>query len=438
MGSKSVLPSTSEVDAVNSKKLMPIASGTGITNYTTSTPGIKGKIKKRISDFIVNEITLDEKIYECKAFGEWPEKREQELELVESEKEQLHLTLEKFNMDTTEAVRRLARFLHSSPKRIGYAGMKDKRAITTQRISIWKPDLENLKNAKSRYISLTNPEWKDERIDIGNLIGNRFEIIIRNIELEEKGLREETEKCFKEMDKGVLNYFGEQRFGGIREITHKVGKEFIKGNFERAVMLYLTSPSEEEEEIAVARKNLLETKDFSNAIKEFPSKFRFERSIIHHLCKFPRDHIGAFQNLPKHLTYMFTHAYQSFLFNQIINERFERKIGFEKIKGDLLEDDIPTAGILGFDSKFPIGIQGEIEKEILEKENLKLENFKVKSFPELSCKGTRRKMLVIPKDLEIGLIEKDDLFEGSLKLRISFSLDKGNYATTILRELMKN
>ncbi|MCH7902775.1 tRNA pseudouridine(13) synthase TruD [archaeon] len=411
---------------------------TGIKHFTTSTPGIKGRIKKRISDFIVNEITLGEKVYENRAFGDWPEKREQELELTESEKEQLHLTLEKFNMDTTEAVRRLARFLHSSPKRIGYAGMKDKRAITTQRISIWKPDLENLKNAKSRYISLTDPEWQDERIDIGNLKGNKFEITIRNIELKEKELREITEKCFKEMEKGVLNYFGEQRFGGIREITHRVGKEFIKGNFEKGVMLYLTSPSEEEEEIALARKNLKETKDFSKAIKEFPSKFRYERSIIHHLCKFPRDHIGAFQNLPKHLTYMFTHAYQSFLFNQIINERVERKIGFEKITGDVLEDKIPTAGLLGFDSKIPSGIQGEIEKEILEKESLKLEDFKVKSFPELSCKGTRRKMLVIPKNLEVLSIEEDDLFEGALKMRISLSLDKGNYATTILRELMKN
>ncbi len=412
---------------------------TGIKYYTTTTPGIGGRIKRRISDFIVKEITLNGTTLENKVFGTWEEKREQPLELTESEKEQLHLSMEKFNLDTNNAIRRISRAMRSSPKRIGYAGMKDKRGITVQKISLWKPDLELLKNFKSRYVSLSEPEWHDERIDIGKLKGNKFEITIREIEIPEEELRKIIEKCFKEMENGVINYFGEQRFGGIREITHRVGREFIKGNMKEAVMLYLTSPAEgEEEEVALARKNLAETKDFSKATKEFPPKFRYERSIIHHLCKFPKDFVGAFQNLPKHLTYMFTHAYQSYLFNEIINERIDRGIGLEKTEGDILEDGIPTAGLLGFDSKLPTGIQGEIEKNALEKEGMKLSDFKVKSFPELSCSGTRKKIAVKPEELELLSIEKDELNKGKLKASISFRLEKGNYATTILRELMKN
>jgi len=413
---------------------------TGIKHFTTTSKGIGGRIKRRIADFKVGEITLEGKTLEAKAFGAWDEKREQGFEPEENtEKEQLHVTMEKFNMDTNNAIRRLARFLHCSPKRIGYAGMKDKRGITVQRISIWKPDLEALKNFKGRYISLTEPEWQDERIEIGMLKGNFFEITIRDIEMSEKELRKTTKQCFKEMENGVANYFGEQRFSGIRKITHRVGKEFIKGNLEEAVMMYLTSPSlEEEEEISVARKNLAETKDFSKATKEFPPKFRFERAIIHHLCKYPNDFVGAFQKLPKHLTYLFTHAYQSYLFNEIINGRIECKIGIGKTEGDVLEDGVPTAALLGFESEFAGGIPGKIEKEVLEKEGMKLKDFKVKSFPELGCSGTRKKIVVKPEALKLVSIEEDDLFEGKHKMSVSFRLEKGNYATTILRELMKN
>ena len=255
--------------------------------------------------------------------------------------------------------------------------------------------------------------------------------------MDEKELAKTTEQCLRQMEKGVANYFGEQRFGGIREITHKVGKEFIKGNMEQAVMLYLTSPSAEEEEISIARKNLLETRDFKVALKEFPTKFRFERAILNHLSQFPRDFVGAFQQLPKHLAYMFTHAYQSYLFNLVINERIESGLGLEPIEGDVLEDGIVTAPLFGTDSKLTEGKPGEIERLVLEKEGIKLEEFRVKNYPELSCSGARKKVLLTPKKPKITGTQEDDLNPGKIKMAISFSLEKGAYATTILRELMK-
>ena len=412
---------------------------TGIKHYTTTTKGIGGDLKKKISDFIVKEITTEGKVLEQKAFGEWDDKREQEFEIKGEKKEYLHVSMEKFNMDTNNAIRMICRGMYSSPKRITYAGMKDKRAITIQRLCIWNPDVEKLKEFKSRYISITDGEWSNEKITIGSLKGNSFEITIRNIDMQEKELRETTEKCFSEMkENGCANYFGEQRFGGFREITHKVGKKFIEGKVEEGVMLYLTSPSEgEEEEIAIARKNLADTKDFSKAIKEFPSKLRYERSIIHHLCKFPCDFVGAFQNMPKHMTYMFTHAYQSYLFNLVINERIESGIGLKPIEGDVEEDGFVMGPLFGFETKLCTGKPGEIEQKILDSEGIKLEDFKVKSFPELSCIGVRKKILVFPHEIKLIEINEDELNEGKLKLKTEFWLDKGNYATTIMRELMK-
>lgn len=411
---------------------------TGIIHYSTTTSGIGGVIKRRIADFVVREITQQGRVLEVKGFTETETTQEKIIIPPKTENESLHLTMEKFNLDTNEALRRISRILHLSPKRFGYAGLKDRRGITAQRISIWNPDTTLVEKFKSRYAVLREPSWEKDRIEIGNLKGNFFEVTIRAIEMQEEELKKTTEQALLEMKDGVANYFGEQRFGGIRQVTHVVGKEFVKGNLEKAVMTYLTLPSNEEKEISQARKNLAQTKDFDTALKEFPQKFRYERSILHHLAVFPLDFVGAFQKMPKHLTYIFTHAYQSYLFNLVINERIESGTGLQPVEGDILEDGIPTAPLFGFDSVLPQGKIGEIERKILEAENIKLEDFKIRSFGELSCSGARKKLLVKPLDPKIISIEKDELNEGKLKMRLSFGLEKGNYATTILRELMKS
>ncbi|VVB99221.1 putative tRNA pseudouridine synthase D [uncultured archaeon] len=413
---------------------------TGILHYTTTTKGIGGEIKRRITDFAVREITPGGKVLENKIFGDWWPPKQEPLEIPPQPegKEQLILTMEKFNLDTHEALHRLSRMLRTSAKRIGYAGLKDRRAITSQRISIWNPEVERLKERGSLYVALREPEWSDERIEIGSLSGNEFETTIRNIQMPKDDLERTAQECFEQMQGGVANYFGEQRFGGNREITHRVGKEFIKGNFEGAVLLYLSGESEaEEEEIALARKSLRETGDFAKALKEFPVKFRYERAILNHLVKFPRDFVGAFQALPKHLRYLFTHAYQSYLFNLVINERVEQGIGVQKTNGDILENGVPTGPLFGFDSVIAEGRAGEIEKKVLEKEGTKLEEFRVKGFQELSCSGARKKIALVPQDLKLISIAPDEFNEGKLKMKISFRLGKGNYATTILREIMK-
>ncbi len=401
-------------------------------------------LRKRIADFIVEEIAPGNEICGVKAFTDaekiavekkWPAALADE----RVNENQLILKMEKFNVDTANALRRIARALHTSRKRIGFAGMKDKRAITCQRISVWKADIELLKNFDSRYIDLREAEWGNKRIEIGDLVGNKFTIIVRNILLEKEELEKRVNMCFGEMKNGIANYFGEQRFGGIRGITHLVGKEFILGNTENAVMLYLTAIDErEEEDVKIARKNLADTKDFSRAINEFPPKYRYERIIIHHLCKYPKDFVGAFSRLPKSLTYMFTHAYQSHLFNQIINRRIESGLGLNVVEGDVPEDGIATAQLFGFESKFSEGKIGEIERKVLEEEGVKPEDFYIKAFPQISSKGARKTILLFPGDLKLEEIADDEYFEGALKAKISFKLEKGNYATTVLRELMKS
>ncbi|MEW6294876.1 MAG: tRNA pseudouridine(13) synthase TruD [Candidatus Diapherotrites archaeon] len=408
--------------------------------YSTSTPGIKGRIKQRIADFNVKEIGLNGKVcgitLDEKKLSEFmplivPENPEK--------KDYLILTMEKFNLDLNEAIKRIARFNYLSHKRISYAGMKDKRAITSQKISFYRPDPERLEQFKSKFVRLREPEWSEKKIEIGDLNGNIFEITVRDIELSEIETKKRLSDCIAEMKEGIANYFGEQRFGGVRQVTHLVGKEFVRGNFEGAVMLYLTRTSEREEaQATIARENLKTSGNFSRAVKEFPVKYSYERAILNYLIKKPEDFIGAFRVLPKGLRYLFVHAFQAFLFNKVINERIKEGIGLKAVEGDVLIEGFPSAPLYGFETVFASGKAGEIEKKVLGEEGLSLKQFYVKDMKEMSSKGARKKIILIPKNLKLLEVKEDEFNEGKLKAIISFELNKGDYATTVLRELMKN
>ncbi len=408
-------------------------------DFYTKTKGVKGRIKERIKDFKVMEISEEGK--ECELWlDEDSLEKHNALEIPENKNECkfLHMEMQKFNLDVNEAIRRIARFNMVSKKRVSYAGVKDKRAITSQKICFFKPDVERLKEFKSKFVKLEKPEWKKEKLRIGMLKGNKFEITIRKIELEKKETKKRIENCFKEMKKGIPNYFGEQRFGGIRKVTHLVGREFVKANPEKAVMIYLTETNSlEEEEIRNARNNLKKTRDFKQALKEFPLKFRYERAIIDSLNRKPEDFVGAFRVLPKALRYMFVHAYQSFLFNKIIKERIKHGIGLEKTKEEVLVNGLPSAPLIGFETIFTEGKAGKIEKSALEEEGIELKEFYVKEIKEMSSKGSRKEIVLFPEKIKLEEISKDEFEEGKLKAKISFYLPKGNYATTVLREIMK-
>ena len=410
--------------------------------YSTECEGIGGQIKRRYSDFVVEEITPSGRVCKVEHFLDGSADEESHSVKLPANKEdfeQLQVDLEKINKDLNFCISRISRFIQCSKKRFGYAGMKDKRAITCQRISIYRPNVERLEKFSAWGIRLSNPGWSNERIEIGNLRGNKFYITVRDIGLGKKEIEKRLTQCFAEIGKkGVANFFGEQRFGGIRKVTHLVGKKFINKNPEKAVMLYLTATApQENDDIKAARTALAKTLDFAQASKDFPVKYRYERALIHHLCRYPKDFVGAFRNLPKALRYLFTHAYQSYLFNRIIEKRIENGWGLKKVKGDILIGEKPSAALFGFESELTNGDAGRIEKEVLDEEKLSLEQFKVNEMPELSSKGAREEIVLMPKNLMLEEIGEDEFFEGKMFARISFELPKGCYATTILREIMK-
>ncbi|MEA3254769.1 MAG: tRNA pseudouridine(13) synthase TruD [Candidatus Altiarchaeota archaeon] len=386
----------------------------GMNVYTSKTEGIGGVVKQTPEDFVVEEITpegrilqIDEEAVECSREGE-------------EEKEYVHFTLQKYNWDTLRAVREISRRLRVSHKRLGFAGTKDKRALTTQRVSVWNKKIMDLEGVGIRDMVLRDFRYSDERINLGDLYGNRFTVVIRGLDLGEVILRERVSSVMDELRNQIPAFFGVQRFGTVRPITHLVGKEIIKGDFREAVLIYLVRDfMGEDEGVREVRKALGESGDFRGALRDFPKHLGYENAMLNHLVNAPEDYTGALRKLPKGLQQMFVHAYQGYIFNKALSEYLKRGIPVERLP------------LVGYRTEVD-----EITSGILDEEGIIQEDFQV-SMRELSSKGEYRVCFRVVEDFEVIGFDVDELNTGRSKLTVGFTLQKGNYATVFLRELMK-
>ncbi|HEC88336.1 MAG TPA: tRNA pseudouridine(13) synthase TruD, partial [Thermoplasmata archaeon] len=286
----------------------------GIEVFLTKGDGIKGKIKSKPEDFIVEEIP----IYPRPSYGKY-----------------VIVRIKSRNWETNRLIERIASHLKISSNSIGYAGIKDKRAVKCQLMSL-PADITKIKDVKIPDVKIEVLYKSSTPLYSGKLIGNRFYIIIRNVE----GGEERIKKIMREIEEMqfIPNFFGIQRFGISRPITHIVGKYLLKNEIEKAIMTYVANPIKgENEESYKARKFLEDTKDFSEALKIYPKNLVFERRIIEYLAKNPGEWKNALFKLPRNLIRIFIHAYQSYLFNKILSLRIKK--GFplnEAIEGDIV------------------------------------------------------------------------------------------------------
>ncbi|MFH0830009.1 MAG: tRNA pseudouridine(13) synthase TruD [Candidatus Aenigmatarchaeota archaeon] len=382
--------------------------------HWTKSEGTGGKIKERIEDFQVWEIPKQ------KPVSEKPEENEYTL-----------FTLEKWNWDANRALQTLARALRVSIKRLGVAGTKDRRAVTRQRVSVWKIPEEQLSRVSIRGLKLSDFSKSSERIVLGDSEGNRFEVTIRGIELDEKTLKKRLEALFKEMEKGIPNVFGEQRFGTTRPVTALVGKALLKGDIEGACRIYLAKEFEGEmEDAATARAELNKkwgTKEgYLEALKLFPERLDFERSMLDSLSKLPTDFAAALRRLPKRLRKMFINAVQAEIWNKTVEKEWKNKPE---------QQELPLPGYdTVFDKKNKLHV--EMQK-IMEEAGITLKEFKLPHSPDLATTGGMRKVLLVPEELKLIDIVADEFNEGKLKATISFTLPAGAYATVVLAEIIK-
>ena len=421
---------------------MNVEEKVGITAYITETEGIDGEIKQAIEDFYVEEVT--------------------KLKLSDEGRFTI-IKVRKVNWDTLNFVRALANALRVSQKRIHFAGTKDKRAVTIQYFAISglkEEQIERLKNLKIKDAEIEILGKSNKDIQLGDLIGNKFRIVVRSTRDGEK-----IGQIYEELkEKGTPNFFGLQRFGSIRFITHEVGLHILKRDYESAFWIYVAKPFEgENEEVRKIREELWNTRDAKFGLRELPKYLRYERNLLQKLRE-GRSEKEALLSLPENLKTMFIHAYQSYVFNRVLSARIKE---FDSLKiverGDwvdfiefddeyysfredyvrvhefnesrvrfLIENRRASLAIPlpGYETELGDDWTSQKIREFLEEDGVELEDFR-HEYREFSSKGSLRSadLLIEHTGLRFNLAEDKVTFE--------FFLPKGCYATVMLREFIK-
>jgi tRNA pseudouridine13 synthase len=439
----------------------------GIGIYATKTSGIGGMIRASIDDFLVEEVLVDGSIAKI-------EKNNQSRALRASLFKQRYLlcVLVKHNWDTLIAIRKIAQKLGISQRKIQIAGIKDAKAVTAQHITIENGSIEETSKVIAKDIEIRPLGYFRDKLSPYYLLGNSFALRIKRIVCSESAIEKRIIEIHHELDAigGIPNFFGHQRFGTIRPITHLVGKAIIEGDIEKAAMLFLAKSSAHEHPYSrEVREQLNSTQNFKQALLNFPKQLRFERTMLNHLATNTKDFIGAFKRLPLRLQRLFVQAFQSFLFNRFLSERIKRGYSFNKAEvGDYLvvvdraglpivnaakvaDSDSVTEynkliktgrmqvalPLIGTKQRLSKGTMGQVERQILMEEGIQPEQFRISAIPEVSQRGWLRAILAPVQNFRLNDISGSSSECKEHQAELSFMLLRGSYATVLLRELMK-
>ena len=284
-----------------------------------------------------------------------------------------YYTLKKEDISSDFAISKICNLLRINRKKINLAGLKDKKAITYQTISIFKGPKRNF---KTNNMSLTYVGCGPNRLHLGQNESNEFEIVVRNLT-----------KKYKEISK-FENYFDEQRFSKVNAI---VGKFLLTRKFREACELLN-----------------LDTSNPINSLSKIPNL---------------RFYLHSYQSL------LFNNYLESYILNSRGNVwKVEYSQGNFIFSNTQKNEKIP---LLSFDTnlgKFPR------YKEIMENEKIVLKDFIIKQFPKLIDESPIRNSLVKVTGLKVNYF-KDELNKDKLKAKLCFSLPPGSYATILIKKM---
>jgi len=358
----------------------------------------------------------------------------------------------------------IARRLGLATSSLDWAGTKDRRAVAERLVS-YRGALprEDLDLPRVRVVEAYRAR---DGLVLGHHYGNSFDLRLDELALPPERATEVFRAVEKELRAagGFPNFFGPQRFGEVRPITHEVGRWVVRGDLARAVEVYLVDrPAGGKAGVGdAARAAYAEHHDAMRALREFPSEYRFERTLLEHLARgHPPER--AFRGLSRDLRLLFVHAFQAYLFNLWMTRRAELGVPFDRpVEGDHIlrlgrdgtvrsQEGIPAGAdnltectdlvtrgraqvagpLVGYETPPGVGVPGEILEQLLREEGVDRAMFRLRAAPEVASKGAWRPVLVPLPPLFIA----PDGVDG---VRFRFALPRGAYATVLLREFLKS
>uniref|UniRef100_A0A7E4VA11 TRUD domain-containing protein n=1 Tax=Panagrellus redivivus TaxID=6233 RepID=A0A7E4VA11_PANRE len=355
----------------------------------------------------------------------------------------LHFTMKKSDHENSYAINKIARAIKVSNKVFNYAGCKDRRAVTYQRVCAFRVPAEKLIAVQDQlvkdHVAVSEFEYHEDRINFGDHTANLFYIILRNADIDEDKF--EYIKTY-----GILNYFGPQRFGSVSGNTDAVGLHILKKEYKEAVDL-MTDPSNvSDPELKAALTQYRDTGTLKGvegkATRVWHSRPFEIIKAVQRFEKQPDKHYRALMDLDRPSRSMYVHAYQSRIFNKFV-EIYTAKHGI----AHCIDLEVPLVSHYVTEANSEVY---EIYKELLAADGLTFESFKhlEKTF---SVFETFRSVVIMPQDMTFKRIQHEDLDAplvfyppqesepdlgtGYQSILLTFSLRPGSYATTVLSEL---
>lgn len=409
---------------------------------TAGIPPVGGRIKERPEDFLVEEIPL----YEPQGSGE-----------------HLYMFVEKTNLSTTQMVSIIAHHFGVRPDAVGFAGMKDKRAVTRQLVSVHLPgrSRESLPPLEQERLTVLWTDWHANKLRPGHLAGNRFVIRIRGVDA--TGVVH-AHRVLSRLEKtGVPNRAGEQRFGYM-ERNHEIGRALILGDH-RAALDLLLGPGDLAPPWQAEARRLYAERKYAEARDLYPRTARTERRALSTLARGEGPKRAIDDMDPLQRRYFIT-SFQSAVFNAVLDERLTAGTLASLEEGDLawkhdngavfsvtpeeLEGErgvelrgrverlevSPSGPMWGADMTRAGGAVGERELAALAATGVTpemLDDYRRRTGDRLAAQGARKPLRVPLKhpDVEGGVDEHGHY------IRCSFELPRGAFATVVMREVMK-
>ena len=391
---------------------------------TAELPGTGGRYKENVEDFTVEEIPL----YPCSGMGE-----------------HLYLWIEKAGITTRDLLNQLSRGLKLTDRELGYAGLKDARALTRQMISIpatAAARLDALQLHKARILS-TNRHGN--KLRLGHLAGNHFTIRLREVHPRAADRARAILEVLRQ--RGVPNRFGEQRYGVLGN-SARLGLLLVGGDYPAFCRELLGDPDEIRNPDWRAAASAFRSGNLQQCLAALPQRMRDERRLIRSLLE-GKSVQNAVYSLPRSMLRLFLSACQSQLFDQLLEQRLQHlalledgDIAYKHANGACFRVDSatqeqeradqfeisPTAPLFGHKVMLASGAPGERETALLDNSGLNLDSWNLGT--GLTMPGERRPLRVPLRQLRLEVPTEN-------QLQLSFSLPKGSYATSVLHELLK-
>lgn len=388
-------------------------------------PLVAGCIKVRPEDFVVDELPLYEP---C------------------GEGEHLYMSVRKRGMSHETMTRLIANGMGVKPRAVGTAGRKDRNAVTTQLVSVHLPgEPDRIPMFSHEGIEVAWHDRHTNKLRTGHLIGNRFDIRIREIDPVKVTILQKRLNVLAEQ--GLPNAFGPQRFGNEQN-NQLLGAALVTNQFEQLVSLILAG---DEKHHGAARDG-----DYKTAFESWPLGNPVQQTVLEALVQGKKAQ-AACRRISKSMQKLWVNALQSWVFNLTLHRRLREGTWNTLLEGDLAwkhlgggrtfeatAEDIatkefqhrvtcmelsPTGPLWGPKMRMPKG-------EVLEGELADLEEGGVVDALQHNDKrlaaGARRPLRVPLNNTSIG----SGVDEHGGFVRVQFELPAGSYATVVVEELL--